>query len=123
MNTICCSSPDFHKSDPWGSSALTENLWHLQVDWSKFIAVNGATAHPHYESDGTTYNMGNSYGKHGEEGLARLVLWAGGTGSLLVLLQGAAVEKTPKETWKLLFLSQNVSVSLSHKTGSSQDLV
>ncbi|KAF2985390.1 hypothetical protein EK904_004170 [Melospiza melodia maxima] len=56
---------DFHKSDPWGSSALTENLWHLQVDWSKFIAVNGATAHPHYESDGTTYNMGNSYGKHG----------------------------------------------------------
>ncbi|NXU10993.1 BCDO2 oxygenase, partial [Pardalotus punctatus] len=54
-----------HKTDPWGSSALTENLWHLQVDWSKFIAVNGATAHPHYESDGTTYNMGNSYGKHG----------------------------------------------------------
>ncbi|NXC02619.1 BCDO2 oxygenase, partial [Orthonyx spaldingii] len=46
-------------------SALTENLWHLQVDWSKFIAVNGATAHPHYEADGTTYNMGNSYGKHG----------------------------------------------------------
>ncbi|XP_014115273.1 PREDICTED: beta,beta-carotene 9',10'-oxygenase isoform X3 [Pseudopodoces humilis] len=36
-----------------------------KVDWSKFIAVNGATAHPHYESDGTTYNMGNSYGKHG----------------------------------------------------------
>ncbi|NWT57469.1 BCDO2 oxygenase, partial [Erythrocercus mccallii] len=56
---------DFHKTDPSESSALTENLWHLQVDWSKFIAVNGATAHPHYESDGTTYNMGNSYGKHG----------------------------------------------------------
>ncbi|NXY86536.1 BCDO2 oxygenase, partial [Alcedo cyanopectus] len=36
-----------------------------KVDWSKFIAVNGATAHPHYGSDGTTYNMGNSYGKHG----------------------------------------------------------
>ncbi|KAJ7401259.1 Beta,beta-carotene 9',10'-oxygenase [Pitangus sulphuratus] len=45
--------------------SLTENPWHLQVDWSQFIAVNGATAHPHYESDGTTYNMGNSYGKHG----------------------------------------------------------
>ncbi|NXR43196.1 BCDO2 oxygenase, partial [Zosterops hypoxanthus] len=58
-------SSDFHKNDPSESSALTENLWHLQVDWSKFIAVNGATAHPHYESDGTTYNMGNSYGKHG----------------------------------------------------------
>lgn len=48
--------------------ALTENLWDLQVDWSKFIAVNGATAHPHYASDGTTYNMGNSYGKHGKTG-------------------------------------------------------
>ncbi|XP_038548670.1 beta,beta-carotene 9',10'-oxygenase-like [Micropterus salmoides] len=32
-----------------------------KVDWSKFIAVNGATAHPHTEPDGTTYNMGNSY--------------------------------------------------------------
>lgn len=32
-----------------------------QVDWSKFIAVNGATAHPHVDPDGTTYNMGNSY--------------------------------------------------------------
>lgn len=36
-----------------------------QVDWSKFIAVNGATAHPHYDPDGTAYNMGNSYGSKG----------------------------------------------------------
>lgn len=36
-----------------------------KVDWSKFIAVNGATAHPHYDPDGTTYNMGNSYGPDG----------------------------------------------------------
>ncbi|XP_078389152.1 carotenoid-cleaving dioxygenase, mitochondrial isoform X1 [Cetorhinus maximus] len=36
-----------------------------KVDWTKFIAVNGATAHPHYDPDGTTYNMGNSYGKNG----------------------------------------------------------
>lgn len=36
-----------------------------KVNWRKFIAVNGATAHPHYDPDGTTYNMGNSYGKHG----------------------------------------------------------
>ncbi|XP_045059913.2 carotenoid-cleaving dioxygenase, mitochondrial isoform X3 [Desmodus rotundus] len=36
-----------------------------KVDWSKFIAVNGATAHPHYEPDGTAYNMGNSYGPRG----------------------------------------------------------
>ncbi|KAF3840726.1 hypothetical protein F7725_006588 [Dissostichus mawsoni] len=40
-----------------------ENLETLdKVDWSKFIAVNGATAHPHYDPDGTAYNMGNSYG-------------------------------------------------------------
>lgn len=37
----------------------------LQVDWSKFIAVNGATAHPHTEPDGTVYNMGNSYSSKG----------------------------------------------------------
>uniref|UniRef100_A0A8C5Q1S2 Carotenoid-cleaving dioxygenase, mitochondrial n=1 Tax=Leptobrachium leishanense TaxID=445787 RepID=A0A8C5Q1S2_9ANUR len=36
-----------------------------KVDWSQFIAVNGATAHPHYDPDGTSYNMGNSYGKQG----------------------------------------------------------
>ncbi|XP_057676668.1 carotenoid-cleaving dioxygenase, mitochondrial-like [Corythoichthys intestinalis] len=36
-----------------------------QVDWSKFIAVNGATAHPHYDPDGTCFNMGNSYGRQG----------------------------------------------------------
>ncbi|XP_056400753.1 carotenoid-cleaving dioxygenase, mitochondrial-like isoform X1 [Hyla sarda] len=36
-----------------------------KVDWSKYIAVNGATAHPHYDPDGTVYNMGNSYGKQG----------------------------------------------------------
>ncbi|XP_076147321.1 beta-carotene oxygenase 2b [Alosa pseudoharengus] len=36
-----------------------------KVDWSKFIAVNGATAHPHMDPDGTTYNMGNSYSAKG----------------------------------------------------------
>lgn len=36
-----------------------------KVDWSKFIAVNGATTHLHYDSDGTVYNMGNSYGPRG----------------------------------------------------------
>lgn len=36
-----------------------------QVDWSKYIAVNGATAHPHIDPDGTAYNMGNSYGPNG----------------------------------------------------------
>ncbi|NWU24941.1 BCDO2 oxygenase, partial [Dyaphorophyia castanea] len=62
---VCSCSSDSHKTSPEESSALTGNLWCLQVDWSKFIAVNGATAHPHYEADGTTYNMGNSFGKHG----------------------------------------------------------
>ncbi|KAK5869038.1 hypothetical protein PBY51_010001 [Eleginops maclovinus] len=48
-----------HKVDP-------ETLETTQkVDWSKFIAVNGATAHPHTDPDGTTYNMGNSYGTKG----------------------------------------------------------
>ncbi|XP_008306930.1 beta-carotene oxygenase 2b [Cynoglossus semilaevis] len=32
-----------------------------KVNWTKFIAVNGATAHPQTDPDGTTYNMGNSY--------------------------------------------------------------
>lgn len=35
------------------------------MDWSQYIAVNSATAHPHYDSEGATYNMGNSYGKSG----------------------------------------------------------
>ncbi|XP_061557691.1 carotenoid-cleaving dioxygenase, mitochondrial-like isoform X1 [Phycodurus eques] len=48
-----------HKVNP-------ENLETLeQVDWSKFVAVNGATAHPHYDPDGTCFNMGNSYGGKG----------------------------------------------------------
>lgn len=45
-------------------------LWYFhnnaKVDWSKFIAVNGATAHPHVDPDGTAYNMGNSYSRKGE---------------------------------------------------------
>ncbi|KAJ0019421.1 hypothetical protein NQD34_006990 [Periophthalmus magnuspinnatus] len=36
-----------------------------KVDWSSFIAVNSATAHPHYDQEGASYNMGNSYGKQG----------------------------------------------------------
>ncbi|KAJ3603431.1 hypothetical protein NHX12_028177 [Muraenolepis orangiensis] len=36
-----------------------------KVDWTQYIAVSSATAHPHYGRDGATYNMGNSYGKSG----------------------------------------------------------
>ena len=31
------------------------------MDITKFVAVNMATAHPHFEPDGTVYNMGNSF--------------------------------------------------------------
>ncbi|XP_047246821.1 beta-carotene oxygenase 2b isoform X1 [Girardinichthys multiradiatus] len=48
-----------HKVDPETLEATQK------VDWSKFIAVNGATAHPHTEPDGTAYNMGNSYSTKG----------------------------------------------------------
>ncbi|XP_051787766.1 beta-carotene oxygenase 2b isoform X7 [Erpetoichthys calabaricus] len=48
-----------HKLDPKSLDA------EIKVDWSKFVAVNGATAHPHYDADGTAYNMGNSYGRQG----------------------------------------------------------
>lgn len=36
-----------------------------KVDWSKYIAINAATAHPHYDREGATYNIGNSYGRKG----------------------------------------------------------
>ncbi|KAM8866062.1 beta-carotene 15, 15-dioxygenase 2, like [Synchiropus picturatus] len=36
-----------------------------KVNWTDFIAVNSATAHPHYDQDGATYNMGNSHNKNG----------------------------------------------------------
>ncbi|KAL7839286.1 hypothetical protein SRHO_G00259440 [Serrasalmus rhombeus] len=36
-----------------------------KVDWTKYIAVNAATAHPHYDREGATYNLGNSYGRQG----------------------------------------------------------
>ncbi|XP_069003447.1 carotenoid-cleaving dioxygenase, mitochondrial-like [Embiotoca jacksoni] len=48
-----------HKVDPETLKTIAK------VDWSKFIAVNGATAHPHTDPDGTTYNMGNSYSHKG----------------------------------------------------------
>uniref|UniRef100_A0A672JKU7 Beta,beta-carotene 9',10'-oxygenase-like n=1 Tax=Salarias fasciatus TaxID=181472 RepID=A0A672JKU7_SALFA len=36
-----------------------------KVDWTQYVAVNSATAHPHYDREGATYNMGNSYGRDG----------------------------------------------------------
>ncbi|XP_058866075.1 carotenoid-cleaving dioxygenase, mitochondrial-like isoform X1 [Acipenser ruthenus] len=48
-----------HKVDPETLASMEK------VDWSKFVAVNGATAHPHYDPNGTSYNMGNSYSRQG----------------------------------------------------------
>ncbi|XP_077162196.1 carotenoid-cleaving dioxygenase, mitochondrial-like isoform X2 [Paroedura picta] len=72
-----------------------------KVDWSKFVAVNGATAHPHYEADGTAYNMGNSYGPHGSNyNIIRIPPKK--TGPKDTSLQGAKVLCTiqPKERMK-----------------------
>lgn len=35
-----------------------------QVDLCKYLSVNGLTAHPHTDSDGTVYNVGNCFGKN-----------------------------------------------------------
>ncbi|ETE71370.1 Retinoid isomerohydrolase, partial [Ophiophagus hannah] len=43
----------------------TENLETIKkVDISKYVSVNGVTAHPHIENDGTVYNIGNCFGKN-----------------------------------------------------------
>ncbi|KAF7651197.1 hypothetical protein LDENG_00114300 [Lucifuga dentata] len=35
-----------------------------KVDLCKYISVNGVTAHPHCDADGTVYNIGNCFGKN-----------------------------------------------------------
>ncbi|XP_043855746.1 retinoid isomerohydrolase isoform X5 [Dromiciops gliroides] len=35
-----------------------------QVDLCNYVSVNGASAHPHIENDGTVYNIGNCFGKN-----------------------------------------------------------
>uniref|UniRef100_A0A8K9USY5 Retinoid isomerohydrolase RPE65 n=1 Tax=Oncorhynchus mykiss TaxID=8022 RepID=A0A8K9USY5_ONCMY len=35
-----------------------------RVDLCDYLSVNGVTAHPHIESDGTVYNIGNCFGKN-----------------------------------------------------------
>lgn len=34
------------------------------MDLCKYLSVNGVTAHPHTERDGTLYNIGNCFGKN-----------------------------------------------------------
>ena len=47
--------------DQW----LIFNLLSVQVQLSKHVAVNSATAHPHRFPDGTVYNLGMSSGRGG----------------------------------------------------------
>ncbi|XP_038151024.1 retinal Mueller cells isomerohydrolase-like [Cyprinodon tularosa] len=35
-----------------------------KVDLCKYLSINGVTAHPHIEADGTVYNIGNCFGKN-----------------------------------------------------------
>ncbi|XP_017548918.1 retinal Mueller cells isomerohydrolase isoform X2 [Pygocentrus nattereri] len=35
-----------------------------KVDLCNYLSINGATAHPHIEQDGTVYNIGNCFGKN-----------------------------------------------------------
>ncbi|XP_057676670.1 carotenoid-cleaving dioxygenase, mitochondrial-like isoform X2 [Corythoichthys intestinalis] len=56
---LCTETNLIHRVNP-------ENLETMeQVDWSTFVAVNAVSAHPHYDPDGTSFNMGNSVGGRG----------------------------------------------------------
>lgn len=48
------------------SSPSDSFLWMYlhQVDLCKYLSVNGVTAHPHRDTDGTVYNIGNCFGKN-----------------------------------------------------------
>ena len=35
-----------------------------QVDLCDYLSVNGVTAHPHTDADGSVYNIGNCFGKN-----------------------------------------------------------
>ena len=44
--------------------AFVSRLLTSQVDLCNYVSVNGLTAHPHIEKDGTIYNIGNCFGKN-----------------------------------------------------------
>lgn len=43
--------------------SLSLSFSFLQVDMCNYVNINGVTAHPHIEKDGTVYNIGNCMGK------------------------------------------------------------
>ncbi|XP_033821270.1 retinal Mueller cells isomerohydrolase-like [Periophthalmus magnuspinnatus] len=54
-----CTETNFiTKVDPDSLETLTK------VDMCKYVSVNGVSAHPHREADGTLYNIGNCFGKN-----------------------------------------------------------
>ncbi|KAJ8343112.1 hypothetical protein SKAU_G00330400 [Synaphobranchus kaupii] len=100
-----------HRIDP-------ENLEsNGKVDWSKFIAVNAATAHPHYDPDGTAYNMGNSYtGKGAFYNIIRVPSEKAGPSETLegtkVLCSIAPVDRARPSYYHSFGMSQNYVVFL-----------
>ncbi|KAG9350879.1 hypothetical protein JZ751_024768 [Albula glossodonta] len=41
-----------------------KNIFSRHVDLCDYLTVNGVTAHPHIENDGSVYNIGNCFGKN-----------------------------------------------------------
>lgn len=54
----------FHVVYNWSWQDPQHPCFIPQVDLCNYVSVNGATAHPHIESDGTVYNIGNCFGKN-----------------------------------------------------------
>ncbi|XP_077983649.1 beta,beta-carotene 15,15'-dioxygenase-like [Glandiceps talaboti] len=52
-------TPYIRRIDPVTLDTLGE-----KVDYSKVVAVTGASAHPHVDPDGTVYNIGVKYGRY-----------------------------------------------------------
>lgn len=45
---------------------LFVNKLFAQVDYMKYLPVNLATSHPHYDKEGNAYNMGTSIAEKGK---------------------------------------------------------
>ena len=57
------------------------------------MAVNGATAHAHGDTDGTVYNLGNSYDGGAKYNVIKILPPNQGTSSRYYILSGAAEGK------------------------------
>ncbi|XP_013780683.1 beta,beta-carotene 15,15'-dioxygenase-like isoform X1 [Limulus polyphemus] len=52
---VCSETNFIHRVDPEKLETMD------RVDLSKYLAINTATAHPHFDRDGTYYNMGSGF--------------------------------------------------------------